>query len=112
MEKVEYINPEKSWWLQIYIVNDVMQLTNICFKSVEEKNTFLSEQNQHFTDFTCKVKGRVGIKIINYNIELVAEAPEEGKVTIHSEKKSTTKYQSIESFSETIGSYSLSMFDS
>lgn len=39
---------DQSWWLLLYILNQIMDVYNIFFKEIQGKDTSLHEQNQRF----------------------------------------------------------------
>lgn len=48
-EKTPAQAPDDTWWILVHCINQIMDITNICFKSLQGKDTLLSEQNERLS---------------------------------------------------------------
>lgn len=110
LEKKNAQKPSIAWWLKIYMINDVMQLANVFFRSVQGRDTLLSEENKIFFKLLSEVKERVAVKRVTTNIYLCSEVLDETNNTIHYEGNYLTKSKNLQDFIETLGFYPLQIF--
>lgn len=93
----------------MYMIDSIRRFANICFNSVQGKDTLLQQHNEYLNGFADSVKKSVNISTFSSKVDILSGAINENLA--HHEGANMTSRESLSTFVEILDSYPLSVSD-
>lgn len=64
-EKQPVQSPDKTCWIPVHVLNEILSTVNTCFRSLQGRDTIIVEQNDRLAIRILELPTLIGLKTIN-----------------------------------------------